>query len=82
MSPVEPAAADGDLVAGERALLLGRVRGEVQARGLGAGALHHRHEVLAVGADGRRPRDRALLLPRLLRETAGAGGAWVPPCCG
>ena len=30
------AAADGDLVAGERQLLLGGVRGQVQARGLGA----------------------------------------------
>ncbi len=69
-----PPAADGELVAGERALLLGRVRGQVQARGLGSGALHHRHEVVAVRADGRRPGGRPLGCLGLLREAAGAGG--------
>lgn len=71
VSPVEsPAAADRHLVAGERALLLRGVRGQVQARGLGAGALHHRHEVLAVGADRRGPGQR---LPLLLVGGTGAG---------
>src|SRR5262249_27845338 len=63
-----PAAADGDLVAAEGALLLGGVRGQVQTRGLGAQAVHHRHEVVAVRADGRDPGERAL---RCLREAGG-----------
>src|SRR5690606_6521968 len=70
-----PAAADGDLVAGQRALLLGRVRGQVQSRGLGAGAVHHRHEVVAVRTDGRDPRGRALRLLRVAGSGRGLGGA-------
>src|SRR5690606_21705464 len=70
-----PAAADGDLVAGQRALLLGRVRGQVQPRGLGAGAVHHRHEVVAVRTDGRDPRGRALRLLRVAGSGRGLGGA-------
>src|SRR5690606_10150505 len=70
-----PAAAEGDLVAGQRALLLGRVRGQVQSRGLGAGAVHHRHEVVAVRTDGRDPRGRALRLLRVAGSGRGLGGA-------